>query len=266
METIDKVRQMIADGVLTQEDAVRYFPELAESEDEKVRKEILDCFVSMKQQGCFPSKHKDRYDTWIAWLEKQGKPKYLDASNCEPWSDEQTRRNLINFLKSLGATEIPQASYNRYIAYLEKQGEQKPKFKVGDVIRRKSDGLEAKVVNLVNGSAEAQCSDWTQFILDEQWELVEQEPTEWSEKDEKQRRQIERIASNNGCTKKLQEQIHNWFESLKKRCIPQNTWKPSEEQMKALEFYIEKGFIDKEGCFGKCIIKLYEQLKKLMEE
>ena len=55
----------------------------------------------------------------------QEDPEYLDSSSCELWSDEQTRRNLINFLKSLGATEIPQASYNRYLSYLEKQGEQK---------------------------------------------------------------------------------------------------------------------------------------------
>lgn len=47
-------------------------PELKENEDERIRKQILDCFRTMKQQGCFPSKHKEQYDSWIAWLEKQG--------------------------------------------------------------------------------------------------------------------------------------------------------------------------------------------------
>lgn len=49
------------------------FPELKESDDEKIRKEILNCFVEMKKQGCFPSKHTEQYDSWISWLEKQGK-------------------------------------------------------------------------------------------------------------------------------------------------------------------------------------------------
>ena len=50
-------------------------PELKESEDERIRKEILDCFIAMKQQGCFPSKHKEQYDSWIAWLKKQSEYK-----------------------------------------------------------------------------------------------------------------------------------------------------------------------------------------------
>lgn len=39
----------------------------------------------------------------------------------------------------------------------------------------------------------------------------------WGEEDEKQARQIERIVRNDGCSKKLQEQIANWFKSLKER-------------------------------------------------
>ena len=50
------------------------FPELKKSEDELIREEIIDCFVEMKKQGCFPSKHKEQYDSWISWLEKQKVP------------------------------------------------------------------------------------------------------------------------------------------------------------------------------------------------
>ena len=59
---------------------------------------------------------------------------------------------------------------------------------------------------------------------------IEHKPADWSDEDEKQARQIKRIV-HDGCTQKLQKQIADWFESLKERY----TWKPSEEQMKALK-------------------------------
>lgn len=65
------------------------FPELKESEDEMIRKEILDCFRAMKQQGCFPSKHKEQYDSWIAWLEKQGEQKSQGKSALEAINEEK---------------------------------------------------------------------------------------------------------------------------------------------------------------------------------
>ena len=48
------------------EDAEHYFPELKESEDEKIRKEILE-FVDINTLSI-----DERHDRWIAWLEKQG--------------------------------------------------------------------------------------------------------------------------------------------------------------------------------------------------
>ena len=93
---------------------------------------------------------------------------------------------------------------------------------------------------------------------------IEQKPAEWSEEDEKQRRQIERIVSNDGCTKKLQEQIHNWFESLKGRVQAQSQWKPTDEQMLAINTAIN--VIGKGTINGKYLVELHEQLLKLKEE
>ena len=58
----------------------------------------------------------------------------------------------------------------------------------------------------------------------------EQKPTEWSEEDEKQARQIERIA-HNGCTQKLQKQIADWFLSIKNRVQPKLEWGDEDEAM-----------------------------------
>lgn len=101
MKTIETIKQMIADGQISQEVAEKYFPELRESEDEKIRKEILDCFKAMKQQGCFPSKHKEQYDSWIAWLEKQGEQK-------PEWSeeDEKCLANTIHILEGVASGAV----------------------------------------------------------------------------------------------------------------------------------------------------------------
>lgn len=55
--------------------------------------------------------------------------------------------------------------------------QEEPKFKLGDIVRRKSDGLQARVINIVNGTYIVECEDWNDLILESQWELVEeQEP------------------------------------------------------------------------------------------
>ena len=43
-------------------------------------------------------------------------------------------------------------------------------FKVGDIIRRKKDGLEAKVIDITNYLCTVECEDWTDTILESQWE------------------------------------------------------------------------------------------------
>ena len=69
----------------------KIFPELAKSEDELIREEIIDCFVGMKKQGCFPSKHEEQYDSWISWLEKQGEQKPVEDPK-QKWSSEDESR------------------------------------------------------------------------------------------------------------------------------------------------------------------------------
>ena len=88
--------------------------------------------------------------------------------------------------------------------------------------------------------------------------IIEQKPAAWSKEDEKQARQIERIA-HYGCTQKSQKKIADLLESLKERY----TWKPSEEQMNTLEYYMHTLVCNehKEVLFG-----LYADLKKLMEK
>lgn len=48
----------------------------------------------------------------------------------------------------------------------------KSKFNEGDTVRRISDGLEAKVISVDNLVCTVECADWTDVILDSEWELV----------------------------------------------------------------------------------------------
>ena len=57
----------------------------------------------------------------------------------------------------------------------------------------------------------------------------------------------------------------SWLEVRLKSLKDIYTWKPSVEQMDALSFYL-KNDVDNDGVFGRQLVKLYQDLKKLMEE
>lgn len=90
---------------------------------------------------------------------------------------------------------------------------------------------------------------------------------EWSKEDEKQIRQIERIVKNAGCTKTLQDKIHNWFKSL----LQHHTirWRRATEGANLPESIIIPD--GEEPRFGKCAVKdsyyiPVEELKELPKE
>ena len=57
----------------TKEDAEHYFPELKESEDERIRKEIIDALRSREEKT--PTE-------WLEWLEKKGKQTQFDYEHA----------------------------------------------------------------------------------------------------------------------------------------------------------------------------------------
>lgn len=91
------------------------FPELKESEDEKIRKEILDYIA--KSTGC---------ERCVAWLENQGEQKSAEWHR----EDEQNLNACLGF--------IPHEFLRRWlkdvvhVKYDNPVNEVKPKFKVGD--------------------------------------------------------------------------------------------------------------------------------------
>lgn len=66
-----------------------------------------------------------------------------------------------------------------YIDSLQEEVE----FKVGDTLRRKSDGCHAKVIEVRNGNVRVESADWDMWILNKEWELVEEPVSEGLEEE-----------------------------------------------------------------------------------
>lgn len=116
-------------------------------------------------------------------------------------NDEQIKNEIIDYLKGF----IPHhnddlvAKSKLWIAWLEKQGELKPIFRVGDYIRNKKTkdrvlieqiDIANKVYCYVSRDDAAEIHSDFRFSEQNDWEIigqkiVGQKPTEWSEKDEK---------------------------------------------------------------------------------
>lgn len=285
-EVLAKAKEIHRNEVGKKIDMEWLFPELKGSNDERIRKWLI---CTLKSLNNSPVQIDGAYEMMlpaIAWLEKQKEPKYLDTSTYELWSDEQTRRNLINFLKSLGATEIPQASYNRYLSYLEKQGEQissdkvEPKFKVKyagseynvlevkDIAGVTYYGIEDELNHIDYVQAE-NCERVGGYSIKEKGSpyptkpavFSEQKPA-WSEEDEKMLQNILECLRHGW--KKLPTDIlkyESWLKSLR----PQNRWKPSDEQIKAVKEAACYSSVFSEKTIDN-LISLSKQLNKLREE
>lgn len=173
--------------------------------------------------------------------------------------DERIRGNIIATIH-LYYGEPLEDEAKEMIAWLEKQGKQNLLYVNDNAKEMFIKALERVEEQNNKGYKLTDCdkkSWWEDFKAYTSC-IIEQKPAAWSKEDEKQARQIERIV-HDGCTQKLQKQIADWFESLKERY----TWKPSEEQMNTLEYYMHTIICNehKEVLFG-----LYADLKKLMEE
>ena len=219
------------------------FPELRESKDERIRKEII-AFITYYHTGQGNSVKYN--EDWIAWLEKQGEPldKIAERARTEKQrvllTETNGAANIDWDTRSLRDVKLLLEYGLDYIKKLEKQGEQKPNPCDGCVNRK-------GCINCENGELKE----------------TEQKPA-WSEEDEKMIRGLIVICDEWTTRHSFYpienceiEKLKNWLYSLKERY----TWKPNDEQMKALEYQVHSTF---EGSWQyKASKELLEQLKKL---
>ena len=165
----------------------RYFPELKESEEEKIRKALIEACKQSLIVGGF---HKDKV---IAWLEKQDNlMKALQISNArigelieknhylkEQFEKQSEHTNFLNKIqigdkvtRNEDGVLVNLSQLNRVAKKDEKQGENNMGI---------SEATKQKLEDNLNKALEKETPEsWNKF-LDEQGE---QKPAEWSEEDE----------------------------------------------------------------------------------
>ena len=238
------------------------FPELKESEDERVRKEIIS---AIKED--WPG-HTD----WIAWLERQVQK--------SAWSEKY----IADVFEKVGLAKIvrEQSNDNLTIALQSAMIElskftPQPKQKWSEEDETKIKSIIALLKN------PAVCTmDGNKGIIDAsikylkslKYRVQPQPKQEWSEEDEEMLKSIIAL-----CDEKMKSTLYqsaidhaidakNWLKDLIERVQSQSQLKPSDEQMKALDIAIRCGI--QLGSWEEKALKLLKEqlfkLKKLREE
>ena len=228
----------------TKEDAEHYFPELKESEDEKIRKEMITYLSTVDDKELIP------YESWIDWLEKQGEPSVRWNENTDGNKPQKNHSVLIKTTHGIAEGEWKgDDSWIQYrwsssikdsdvlfwieLSDLEKQREKgtnereipfseqkavdkvKHKFKVGDEIKPVDE--ESLIITKIDKEGY-----WSDDLLicdfDEEciWDLVEQKPA-WSEEDEMQLDAAIHLVSSTGHI-----ETANWLKTFKDRVQSQS--------------------------------------------
>ncbi len=229
------------------------FPELKESEDERIRKELI-CFLETEIPHC------NARDKYIAWVEKQ-----------------REKKSAFDIDIPFGAkdSELIEASYyipESFHAEIEgnhvviKKGEQKPAWSEEDEYCRHQ--LIVFCENcMVQDAGAKRCAHWLESLKER---VLPKPKQEWSEEDKKiiDRIESEFLALHRGDYKNIDFNdvdslsVLNWVRKIKSLCF-QSRWKPSDEQMKQLGWIAEQ---NKNNMIGKELMTLYQDLKKAKGE
>lgn len=161
--------------------------------------------------------------------------------------DEKIRKEIVRFIQMEVENEIVG---NKWLAWLEKQGEQSIKMRALFAADK-----------LASAEMTGRLKERKEIIDNPEKYGLCKKPA-WSEEDEKHRNaaicacsyMIEYFENST----KIYEDANDWLKSLK----PQPQWKPSEEQLNALNTLNLHGNISYVGQ-QRQLIELYEQLKKL---
>ncbi len=215
---------------------------IEESEDEKIRKEIIEyirdqqsSFISAPDcRDKYEEEENNKYNSWIAWLEKQGKEDSFIQQAYEQGYTEGKRIERKHWIEKQNFSE----DYNSIDPQFGKPIEQNPAEwsegdeNVKDIIlsQLRSDNFSG----VLGKSLLKETESWLESL---KYRVHLRQ--EWSEEDEKRINRISDFIWKNrkGDTDEIyqQEQDVNWLKSIR----PQKQWKPTKEQMDALLFVVQ---------------------------
>ena len=130
-EALSKIREKrFWDSLnLTEKEALQILiPELRETEDERIRKEIIDHLV--KEVGLYPGINRKEHK-WLRWLEKQKEQK-------QEWSyeDEKQIRQIERIIKDAGCTPTLQEKVHTWFQTICPQPHRKDIRETVDYLRK----------------------------------------------------------------------------------------------------------------------------------
>ena len=264
-------------------------PELKVSDSEKIRKEIIEHIKD--QQSSFISapdcrdkseeEDNNKYNSWIAWLEKQGEPTDIPADMTNTLKEEYQKgwdaamRQLPKEVDSQvwqianNAAKTWEESFS-ILCTTQKAYDKgkKDALKEQNHAWSKEDELcKENILSVIEFKGYPAEVNWLKSIKDRV-----QSKQEWSEENEKM---IDNIIdymmpmpifftstkgkSGKEYTKEFIKEAIDWLKSLR----PQSTWKPTLEQVDALQIAIENAEHEKEYSNQNALVSLMEDLKKL---
>ena len=194
------------------------FPELRESEDERVRKAILHLVKSQKEQHFGIATYDDiNWLDMIAWLEKQGEQnkQHLYDIIIVLW-------DLLDKIDTFADLQIDDTNPDNPFRKIEDITQERHKFV-------KSDGYNLFIENFMITNDKNFEKQGEQKID----EIQLQPKQEWSEEDEHCIELLLPIIDSSSLIPKNRKKCKEFLNSLKPH------WKPSEEQMEALKNFIE---------------------------
>lgn len=236
----------------TKEEAVRFFPELKESEGEKIKK-LLKHYLEVRRCQTKDNEEYINCNHFLAWLEKQGE-------------------------KLQGKTALEAIKEEK----VDNANKVEPKFKV-KYAGSEYDVLEIKEFpgGVIYYGIEDE-PNHIDYVLPENCEIISgygvkekgspyptkstifsQQNPAWNEEDDYNVQCLVAKATSdiqNGNVGRNQELI-DWLKSIKDRVQPQNLWKPSEEQIQCLYDAIEHYHTN--GYPASKLNELYEQMSKI---
>ena len=319
-EALERAKSLIGDTIIEesgQHIAEVIFPELAESEDEKIRKAIHIYLDWLDGRKDYQPKGDYTIKDMLAWLEKQGEQKPADkvepfdkyegltdfertlADICIGWIGEELgwkqyikdnadvllkiaveKFNSVQdvpFEQKSAWSEEDEVKINRIVACLENLNVADNDILLKDVDWLKSlkdrvqpqpnqewseedEKIAKTIINEFEQSSEWYCANGLTKEDCIAW-VNKQMHTKWSEEDKKKVNNLyvllDQMVSFNMLSNKDATEFKDWLKSLR----PQNTWKPSDEQMEVLK----EATSIVGSKYKSCLNSLYSDLKKLKD-
>lgn len=229
------------------------FPELAESEDERIRKELIDIIKRSYEIGGFTLNNKELRDKYIAYLERQKEQKFADetmeekdridsaftkmmekeqkpTSFNEPYNPDEYEVVMEGNATSLKRKEQKSAEYLSVRDDFDLEGNLKTKSAGWS---DEDEGMLGSIIRL--GALDNAQSYWLKRICSI---LRQQKPVEWSDGDENRFNYLLHLINESGENEATKKGLTDFINRI--RSLGPQQWKPTDEQYYALRDAIIK--------------------------